>query len=108
MADIKVGSIVVSTLQPVWGNGKVLCISGNHASVGFPALRQGADNGLRKLTLVGNVLQLSADQAVQIDGFPTSFDANCHQLNTQATRRLQRVSLLCRRSPRSGLERVCC
>jgi hypothetical protein len=73
-----IGAIVTHRNRPEWGPGKVFCISGTHALVGFRDCRLEPDRGLRRLSLASGLLDLAANQAdAELDGWEESLDDNC-------------------------------
>jgi hypothetical protein len=73
-----IGAIVTHRNRPEWGPGKVFCISGTHALVGFRDCRLEPDRGLRRLSLSSGLLDLASDQGDEVlSGWEESLDDNC-------------------------------
>jgi hypothetical protein len=73
-----IGAIVTHRNRPEWGPGKVFCISGTHALVGFRDCRLEPDRGLRRLSLASGLLDLAADQADSVlVAWEETLDDNC-------------------------------
>jgi hypothetical protein len=73
-----IGAIVTHRNRPEWGPGKVFCISGTHALVGFRDCRLEPDRGLRRLSLASGLLDLAADQGdTELGAWEESLDDNC-------------------------------
>jgi hypothetical protein len=73
-----IGAIVTHRNRPEWGPGKVFCISGTHALVGFRDCRLEPDRGLRRLSLSSGLLDLAADQGdSELKAWEESLDDNC-------------------------------
>jgi hypothetical protein len=73
-----IGAIVMHRNRPEWGPGKVFCISGTHALVGFRDCRLDPDRGLRRLSLASGLLDLAADQGdAELTAWQETLDDNC-------------------------------
>jgi hypothetical protein len=73
-----IGAIVTHRNRPEWGPGKVFCISGTHALVGFRDCRLEPDRGLRRLSLSSGLLDLASDQGEpELNAWEESLDDNC-------------------------------